>query len=166
MRRRLAADADHRLQLDAVEQVDPGERVGVEQRGQVDEPNRIVTVACWPLRVLLEDASPESRRVVGRLLFVIAKEPHGLRRLDGLAAILARVMPVAALRERALIPFVQAAAASKGWRTERLVGWMAARLATYDRSAAVRLLDGRGANRFTNKARAVVESLDADARPR
>ena len=122
------------------------------------DSNRAVTVAAWPLRAMVSDSTPQISRLVGQLLYIIAGEPHGLRRLDGLAAILAAVLPSATLRAKVLPRFVEAAQVSQGWRTERIVAFMATALACVDMPAALALLEGREPNRFAAKARATIDS--------
>lgn len=122
------------------------------------EPNRVVNVAGWPLRVLVQYGDAGSARVVDHLLRVIADEPHGLRRLDGVAAILGSVIGDAELRALAWPAFLQAAAGSAGWRTERIVACMAEALAAHDLAAALRLLESRPANRFVVRARSAIDA--------
>ena len=126
-----------------------------------DEPNRVVCAAGWPLHSMVQARHPDSGRVVRQLLAVISGEPHGLRRLDGLAAIFVRVMEVPDLRAKAWRPFLEAAESSSGWRTERLVSWIAVALAVHDLAGASRLLARRSANRFTNRARAEIASRES-----
>jgi hypothetical protein len=53
------------------------------------EPNRVVTVAAWPLRALLDSGETEwFGRELDRLLPVILAEPNPFRRQDGLWALL------------------------------------------------------------------------------
>src|SRR5262249_12959382 len=135
----------------------PRERMGLLKEAfkaayELPEPNRIVSVAAWPLRVLVAVGSDNSLQEVHHLLATISEEPHGLRRLDGLGSILGAVLPSEKLRNLVLPVFVQAADASSGWRTERLVSFMAEALCKVDRGAASDLLRGRSVNRFTSKA--------------
>ena len=122
-----------------------------------DEPNRIVTAASWPLRALVHVGEAESRQVVERLLRTIVEEPHGLRRLDGLAALLLAVLPSNALRLEVLERFMLTAAESSGWRTERSVAFVASCLSKYDRSKALHILEGRQPNRFLQRAKAEID---------
>jgi hypothetical protein len=123
------------------------------------EPNRVACAASWPLRVMVASEYPQTGRVVRQLLDVVAEESHGLRRLDALAAILGPLLASAALRPRALALFIRASECSTGWRTERLVSWMAVALAPHDRVSAMHLLDRRSINRFATKARLEIASL-------
>jgi len=102
------------------------------------EPNRIVTVASWPLEVLAELGPRDRlRRETERLMAVIATEPHNLRRADGVAAVLHRVWVVPDVRAVALGPFLAACAAGHGWRRDRLLRRTAQRLAGIDVAAAI-----------------------------
>lgn len=131
----------------------------VDAAFEQDEPNRVACAASWPLRAMVRSAHAQTRRVVERLLDAIAREPHGLRRLDGLAAIIGPLLAVPELRAKAWRPFVQAAEASRGWRTERIVAWMSVALAEHDREAALGLLAGRSDNRFVAKARSAIAAM-------
>lgn len=54
-----------------------------------EDANRIVTVASWPLRTLLDTGEPEwFARETHRLLPIILREPNPFRRQDGLFALL------------------------------------------------------------------------------
>jgi hypothetical protein len=120
------------------------------------EPNRIVSVSYWPLRLLVASGSQEATPWTERLLRTIAEEPHGLRRLDGLNAILAAVVSSQALRLLAFEPFIRAIAGSKGWRTERIVDSAASLLAPIDPLLASSILAGRAPSRFTKRSRALL----------
>ena len=108
----------------------------VEAAFQQLEPNRVACAASWPLRVMVRCGHAGVRRLVGRLLDVLATEEHGLRRLDGLAAVIGPLLAIPELRTLAWPSFMATADASTGWRTERIVSWMAAALAEYDKPAA------------------------------
>lgn len=119
------------------------------------EPNRIVSVATWPLRHLLKSNLPQAELLLPRLLATIADEPHGLRKLDGIARILHAVLPVAPLREHVLPTFEAAARASEGWRTQRIIAYAADALAEFDKPAAKAMLDARPVNKFSKRILAV-----------
>lgn len=131
----------------------------VDAAFEQDEPNRTACVASWPLRAMVSCGHADLHRLIARLVDVIGKEPHGLRRLDGLAAIVGPLLADENLRAKAWRPFEAAAAASTGWRTERIVAFMAQALAEHDRAAALRLLAGRPANRFAHKARVAIDAM-------
>lgn len=126
-----------------------------------DEPNQIASVGRWPLRQLVAIASPKAADQAKRLLQVIANEPHGLRKLDGLCGVLLAVASSADLRALVLEPFLQAAVASQGWRTERLIDTAAAALIPFDRAAATRILGQRPPSRYTKRSRAALSAMPA-----
>jgi hypothetical protein len=145
----------------AEELASPRERVAVLMEAvkaayEQPEPNRIACVGAWPLRVLVAVDAAAARREVERLLETISREPHGLRRLDGLRGILEAVLSSTELRGLVLPAFMQAANSSSGWRTERTVSFMAQTLGNVDLDAAKALLHGRTRNRFTSRAAAAV----------
>jgi hypothetical protein len=108
---------------------------------ELDEPNRIVTVASWPIEVLAELGPRDRlRQAVDRLLGVIATEPHSLRRADALNAVLHRVWLVEDVRSQVLGEFRAACAAGHGWRRDRLLRYTAQRLAEVDLAGATELV--------------------------
>jgi hypothetical protein len=117
------------------------------------EPNRVVTVATWPLRLLLDLSPQAAAREVESLIGIALREEHGLRRLDALDALLATVVQHPALRAQVAHHYLQTARDSHGWRTERIVGFRAQHIALHDFPLAQQLLAERQPNRFVNKAR-------------
>jgi len=117
------------------------------------EPNRVASVARWPLRLMVNVDQTRAAKHTSRLLVVIAHEPHGLRRLDGLCAILVAVASVESLRAAVLDAFLETAKVSFGWRTERLVDTAACALHPFDRMAVQALLASRPATRYTKRSR-------------
>lgn len=120
------------------------------------EPNRIVSVASWPLRQLVVLNPAEAKAEIERLLGIISTETHGLRRLDGLSRIIVAVASNSELLELVKAPFQAAAVASEGWRTERTVAFVAVYLAQQDRQFALDLLATRKPNRFLRAALATI----------
>lgn len=121
-----------------------------------DEPNRVACLASWPLRLLVATGSTKATEHTLRLLEVIATEPHGLRRLDGLRGILVAVASSDPLRALVLERLTLAAAASHGWRTERIIDVIAVILMPFDREAASRLLSLHPPRRYTKRSRAML----------
>jgi hypothetical protein len=104
------------------------------------EPNRIVTVAAWPIRVLVQRGAAGVANEVERLLRIIAPEPNPIRRADALLMLLGAVFPDAALRRRVLEPLLAACLASRGWKGRRILQFTAALMAGESREAAERVL--------------------------
>ncbi|MGD0058439.1 MAG: hypothetical protein ABSD58_03385 [Verrucomicrobiia bacterium] len=60
---------------------------------ETGEPNRIVTVSAWPLKVLCLKGDPEELRTeIDRLLSIISKEPSPVRRSDALNYMLGAIV--------------------------------------------------------------------------
>jgi hypothetical protein len=93
-----------------------------------DQPNRIVTVASWPIGAAVRQGVAVEAEVE-RLLQIIASEPHSLRRADALAFLFGAVFPDPKLRQRLLAALLAALSVSHGWRTERLLSFTALRMA-------------------------------------
>ena len=117
------------------------------------EPNRIASVAAWPLSVVVRRGIGSPAKHVQKLLAVIAAEPHGLRRLHGQAAILGSILNHRVLREMVLPAFVRTLSHSSGWRTERIAGAVAQSLVDLDRGAASTIVKAQPASRFNRGAR-------------
>lgn len=122
------------------------------------EPNRVVSVAMWPLKQLIHVNLTSANHHTAKLLEVISHEPHGLRRLGGLYAILWAVASVQGLRTAALAPFIETAKVSHGWRSERIVDTAILAIAPHDHDAAASLLDSRPICRFNKRSRTLLAS--------
>lgn len=123
------------------------------------EPNRIVTVATWPLRTLLELDPQAASQEVESLISIASLEQHGLRRLHALDFLISAVVTHPALRSAVARPYLHTAQHCNGWRAERIVAFRAQHIAAHDLSLAHQLLAGRQSNRFVNRARHTVADL-------
>lgn len=122
------------------------------------EPNRVVTVATWPLRPLLELNSQAAAREVESLIGVALREEHGLRRLHALDFLLAAVAAHPSLRAQVAQHYLHTAQDCKGWRAERIIAFRAEHIGAYELPLAHQLLAGRQSNRFVKKAREALGS--------
>jgi hypothetical protein len=120
------------------------------------EPNRVASVARWPLKSLLTIHPAVVAAHTRKLLDILSQEPHGLRRLDGLSAVLMGVVSDNELRETVFPVFLANARVSSGWRTERVVNLAIHILAPFDRKAAEALISSRSATRYTKSGRALL----------
>jgi hypothetical protein len=104
---------------------------------ELGEPNRIVTVASWPIRILVDDGPRDTLQgEIDRLLAIAATEPHTLRRADGLSTLLHFSWDDPGTRNRILEAFVDTCAGAHGWRRDRLIANVATRLLEVDRGRA------------------------------
>ncbi len=123
------------------------------------EPNRVASVAWWPMKELIHVNLLSAGHHTAKLLSVISQEPHGLRRLDGLYAILRAVVSVQELRNAALQAFCKTARVSHGWRSERIIDWAVQVVAPYDRDASISLVNSRPVTRYNKDSRALLAVL-------
>lgn len=129
---------------------------------QMEEPNRVVTVASWPVEVLASRGPADRcRREVDRLIAVAATEPHSLRRADALAALLGRAWADEPSRRRCLDAFLAACAAGHGWRRDRLLGMLVPQLAQADARRAAEVVDMIEDPRTQRRARRDLEAVVA-----
>jgi hypothetical protein len=108
---------------------------------QLEEPNRVVTVASWPIEILAERGPSERLQIeVRRLLALAASEPHGLRRANAQSRLLHRVWPDVGGRQQVLDAFLATCAVAFGWRRDRMLMLLAPRLATVDSARAAEVV--------------------------
>ena len=122
------------------------------------EPNRVVTVASWPLRHLVGIDQRAATREVETLLSLATSEPHPLRRLHALDAVLGAVSEEPQLLERVAETYLATAQLCFGWRADRTISFRAEAIAALDIGLAEQMLNSRKAYRFTNRARRVINS--------
>jgi hypothetical protein len=120
---------------------------------ELTEPNRIVTVASWPVGVWVRRGLGDISGEIEKLLAIIATEPHSLRRADALSWLIGSVAPDDKLRERVLSAFLASLHASHGWRAERLWANLVLLMREHDASAAQNVLhampEGRAKRRLS-----------------
>ena len=127
---------------------------------ELTEPNRIVSVASWPLRLLIQSDPDGSIPIIEKLLLVISQESHSLRRLDGIASMFYRVAQNATARNLIKPALTQAANEAKGWRTERIVASLATFCHPIDPGFAMELLSNRQPSQHLRQALKQINSKD------
>ena len=116
------------------------------------EPNRIVSVASWPLRQLALLEPKMAQVELEKLINVAATEEHGLRRLHALEKLFFAVASAPLLRQQVPPAFNATAAVCQGWRAERSAAFVGSYLAKFDVPLAEALLRSRVPNRFAKHA--------------
>jgi hypothetical protein len=131
---------------------------------QLGEPNRVVTVASWPMEVLASHGPADRLQIeVRRLLAVAATEPHGLRRADAESVLLHHVWADGAGRQQVLDAFLATCGVAFGWRRDRLLGFLAPRLALVDAPRAEAVVAIIGDPKYRRRAQRDVDAALADA---
>ena len=85
------------------------------------EPNRIVTVASWPIRVLARVAPANAEACLAGLVATAESEPHNLRRAHALQALARAVSPHPSLLEKVVPALVEALLGGHGPRIDRVI---------------------------------------------
>lgn len=104
-----------------------------------DEPNRVVSVASWPISILVRRELEDVDGAVRELLRIIAPEPNPIRRGDALLMLLESVFTNPALRQLVLEPLLAALQESYGRKRNRLYQFTALIMAAESREAAERV---------------------------
>lgn len=120
------------------------------------EPNRVVSVASWPLEVMVKRNVDGVEQETARLLELIAPEPNPLRRADALYLLLCAVFARETLRERVLEPLLAALQTTRGWKGRRLLGFTALTMARESRERAERILDLIPPSKEQRRARSMI----------
>ena len=120
------------------------------------EPNRIISISSWPLSLLVHIDRADTQNNVDRLLAIISKEPHSIRRADGLLALLGAIHSDQTMREQVLSPLISALRVSTARKTGRLVRALALMLAVDDRAQALEILNIIPETREIRQARRLI----------
>lgn len=137
---------------------------------ELTEPNRILVVSAWPLRLLIK--FQETRRVeieIDRLLTVIAREPHPVRRCDALFWILKMLFPYSTWIpfSRLFDQFLQDCRAGHGWKRDRDLRDMAVLLTSVgDARRAEQCLDTIEKPRIRRQAVRMMDNPPATPSPK
>lgn len=62
-------------------------QASIQAAQEQDEPNRVVTVSSWPVRVLAEVSPTQAADLIRQLVSVAETEPHNLRRAHALQSL-------------------------------------------------------------------------------
>ena len=112
----------------------------LEAAREQEEPNRIVSVAAWPISEIVRRSLGDVSEVITELLDVISREPNPVRRGDALLLLLEAVMPDPRLREIVLEPLLHACTTGHGWKCRRILQHTALAVATANRKLAEQLM--------------------------
>jgi hypothetical protein len=117
------------------------------------EPNRIVTVAAWPIRVMVEKRDRRLSSAVDELLQKIETEPNPVRRAHALLLLFQAVYSDPELRALVLEPLLRACDQMKSWRRPIILCDLAMVLAIDDPARAEQVIEMIGEGQRTRQAR-------------
>jgi hypothetical protein len=106
-----------------------------------DEPNRVVSVASWPVRVMVKKRDRRLSSVVDELLSKIQLEPNPVRQADALLLLFEAVYHEPQVRESVLDPLLRACEQMNSWKRPRILSDVALVLAADDPNRAAQVID-------------------------
>jgi hypothetical protein len=129
-----------------------------------ENPNRIVTVSCWPLRVLADNRlANDIRQQLDSLLEILSGEPNPVSRIDALKTLIATLRdgPMDCLY-RVLAQFEEGCRVCKGWKGDYNLRFVAPLVDKVDPKRATELLDLIKQPRMRRRALKDIESARAE----
>ena len=121
-----------------------------------NQPNRIVSVASWAVRVMVKRRDRRLEEVVDGLLRQIEREPNPVRQADALLFLFEAVYFEPRLRELVLGPLMRACEEMNSWKRPIILSDIALILAKDDPTRAAQIIDLIGENRLSRRARSWV----------
>ena len=137
---------------------DPGEvkkiiGESLEAAYALKEPNRIVSVAAWPVRVMVVKGDRRLGTMVHELLEKIQTEPNPVRRAHALLLLFEAVYSKPELRESVLGPLLRACEDMNSWRRPIILSDVALIFAQDDPARAAQIVDVIGEGRKSRQTR-------------
>lgn len=125
---------------------------------ELDQPNRIVSVASWAVRVMVKNGDPRLGLVVDELLNKIQLESNPVRQADALLFLFEAVYHEPQLRDRVLDPLLRACEQMKSWKRPRILSDVALVLAIDDPDRASQIIDTIGEGRMSRRTRRNIDA--------
>ena len=121
-----------------------------------DEPNRIVSVASWAVRVMVKRSDPELSSVVDRLLDRIQLESNPVRQADALLFLFEAVFYETRLRNLVLDALLRACGQVNSWKRPHVMSDIALVLAIDDPDRAAEIVEMIGEGRKSRQTRQAI----------
>lgn len=118
-----------------------------------DEPNRVVTVASWTVRVMVKRGEKGSGRVVHELLSKLQLQPNPVRRADALLVLFEAVYYEPRLRDFVLDALLRECEQMNSWKRPRILGAIALVFAIDEPNRADKIVDMIGDGRKSRQVR-------------
>ncbi|HXQ69870.1 MAG TPA: hypothetical protein VN844_05265 [Pyrinomonadaceae bacterium] len=125
---------------------------------ELDQPNRIVSVASWAVRVMVKNGDQRLGLVVDELLDKIQLELNPIRQADALLFLFEAVYHEPQLRDRVLDPLLRACEQMKSWKRPRILSDIARVLAIDDPNRASQVVDTIGEGRYSRRTRSDIDA--------
>jgi hypothetical protein len=121
-----------------------------------DEPNRIVSVASWPVRAMVARGDRRLESTVDGLLHKIQLEPNPVRRGDALLMLFEAVYYESRLRDLVLDALLRTCEEMNSWKRPIIMSDIALVLAQDDLERADKIVDMIGEGRKSRQARRAI----------
>ena len=118
-----------------------------------NEPNRIVSVASWPVRVMVARSDPRLSAVVDGLLQKIQLQANPVRRADALLFLFEAVYYESGLRDSVLDALLRACEEMNSWKRPLILSNIALVLAIDDANRAAQVIAMMGEGRKSRQTR-------------
>ena len=125
---------------------------------ELDQPNRIVSVASWAVRVIVKNGDQRLALVVDQLLDAIQLESNPVRQADALLFLFEAVYHEPQLRDRVLDPLLCACEQMNSWKRPRILSDIALVLAIDDPNRASQIIDLIGEGRMSRRTRRDIDA--------
>lgn len=125
------------------------------------EPNRIVSVAAWPIRVMVEKRDRRLSSAVDELLQKIETEPNPVRRGDALLLLFQAVYSDPPLRAPVLESLLRSCEQMNSWKRPIILSDLATILAIDDSSRAEQVIEMIGEGQRSRQARRFIAAGQA-----
>ena len=125
---------------------------------ELDQPNSIVSVASWAVRVMVKNGDERLAAVIDDLLDKIQHELNPVRQADALFFLFEAVYYDTRLRDRVLDRLLRACEEMKSWKRPRILSDIAVVLAIDDPNRASQILDMIGEGRTSRRTRRDIDA--------
>ena len=107
----------------------------------LNDPNRTVTVASWPVRAIAERPETDLTEIITELVDLIDREPKAVCRADALIMLFEAAYKKHSVRSIILPPLLDACRKSYSWKKQRLLKYLALILAIDDLPASAEVVE-------------------------
>lgn len=130
----------------------------LETAREQEHPNRVVTLASWPVSVMAAHLHKQIGEIVDEMLSTIAQEPNAVRRGDALLVLFEAVYLSQVQKNQVLNALLKTCEVTQSWKRDHMLAETAIALALDDLKAANHVIGLIQTNKFKSRARRQIES--------
>lgn len=125
---------------------------------ELDQPNRVVSVASWAVRVMVRNGDQRLGLTADKLLDKIQHESNPVRQADALFFLFEAVYYEPQLRDRVLDLLLDTCERMNSWKRPRILSDIALVLAIDDPDRASQIIDTIGEGRYSGRTRREIDA--------